>query len=133
MQASKASQMLDKLMSLSSSQVSEYGASCLFNSSSPSHLKFSFHIFPVSVSSSDCLRPGYPGLSILSFRKRCLANLFLSPRHVLQPRKYVSNATARSRVCELTILRLKVLTSREGGVATVWYGLTIPIKPQSQH
>lgn len=31
------------------------------------------------------------------------------------------------------ILYLQVLTSREGGIATVWYVLTLPIKPESQH
>ena len=43
------------------------------------------------------------------------------PRHVLQPRKYVSNTIPRVRACQLIVPHSTVLTSREGGVATVWY------------
>ena len=36
-------------------------------------------------------------------------------------------AIVHSKVCQLMILRSQVLTSREGGVATVWYVLNCPL------
>lgn len=70
-----------------------------------------------------------PGFSVVFLERRYPAIIFPSPRHVLQPRKYVSFAIAGYKTCQLIILRLQVLTSREGGVATVWYVFILPIKP----
>lgn len=59
--------------------------------------------------------------------------IFRTRRYVLQPRKYVLNAPARSGAFQLIFLLFKVLTSREGGVATVWYVLNLPTHLEFQH
>ena len=42
-------------------------------------------------------------------------------------------ASARVRVSQLILSYLQVLTSREGGVATVWYAFALSIGPKSPH
>lgn len=123
--------MLDRLKSVSSFRV---GASCFPPSFLYTNLKSTFHIFSYLSHPTSCIH------DIQAFQPFCcllqksyLTTIFQYPRYVLQPRKYVVKATARSRACQLISLRLKVLTSREGGVATVWYLLTLPIQPESHH
>ena len=68
----------------------------------------------------------HPGFPVISSRRRHSAIIFPRSRHVLQSREYVLHAIAHSRACQLTVFPLEVLTSRDGGVATVWYLLTLP-------
>lgn len=122
--------MLDKLKLVSSVRVVTYGASCL---SSHSRLLFIPYLTKsLRICLLRFLHPGTrvsPGFFIVFLERRYPAIIFPSPRHVLQPRKYVSFAIARYETWQLIILCLQVLTTREGGVATVWYVSTLLINP----
>lgn len=122
--------MLDRLKSVSSFRV---GASCFPSSFLYTNLKSTFHIFSYLSYPTSCIH------DILAFQPFCcllqksyLTTIFQYPRYVLQPRKYVVKATARSRACQLISFRLKVLTSREGGVATVWLVATLGSRSNSK-
>lgn len=121
MQALKFYQTLNKLKSLSSFRVLSM-ARHVFHLV---HLLFSIQSTD-SASTVNCLvRLSFPLENAIQRSSFRLQAMFYSHESTFP------NATARSRACQLTILSLKVLTSREGGVATVWY--VLPMKAESQH